>query len=73
MNKLKAMYFTVAATALTAPAVFAADPVAVDYSSITTGINFDGIVTGVLGVAAALAAVYAGIKGAQLLLSFLRR
>ena len=50
MNKLKAMYFTVAATALTAPAVFAADPaVAVDYSSVTAGINFEGIVTGVLG------------------------
>lgn len=72
MNKLKAMYFTLAATALTAPAVFA-EPVAVDYSSVTAGINFEGIVTGVLGVAAALAAVYAGIKGAQLLLSFLRR
>lgn len=73
MNKLKAMFVTAAATVLTAPAVFAAEPVEVDYSSVMAGVNFSGIVTGVLGVAAALAAVYAGIKGAQLLLSFLRR
>lgn len=43
-----------------------------DYSGITTGIDFGSIATGVLAVAALLAAVYAGIKGARIVLGFLR-
>ncbi|HDP3262177.1 TPA: hypothetical protein P6N60_004402 [Pseudomonas aeruginosa] len=44
-----------------------------DYSSLTSDIDFSTIASGVLAVAALLAAVYAGIKGAQVVLGFLRR
>ena len=43
-----------------------------DYASLTTAIDFSSIATGVLAVAALLAAVYAGIKGARIVLGFLR-
>ena len=43
-----------------------------DYSSLTSGIDFASIATGVLAVAALLAVVYAGIKGARIVLGFLR-
>lgn len=43
-----------------------------DYASLTSGIDFSGIGTGVLAVAGLLAAVYAGIKGARIILGFLR-
>lgn len=72
-NKMK-KHAAVAATAVTALAVssqsFAAD--AWDYSTITSGISFGSIMTGVLAVAALLAGVYAGIKGAKIVLGFLR-
>lgn len=44
----------------------------VDYSQITSGIDFSSIATGVLAVAALLAGVYAAIRGARIVLSFLR-
>ncbi|HEJ2274984.1 TPA: hypothetical protein ACR6K7_003990 [Pseudomonas aeruginosa] len=43
-----------------------------DYSGLTSGIDFSTIATGVLAVAALLASVYAGIKGARVVLGFLR-
>lgn len=43
-----------------------------DYSSLTSDVDFSTIATGVLAVAALLAAVYAGIKGARVVLGFLR-
>lgn len=43
-----------------------------DYSTVTTGIDFASIATGVLAVAGLLAVVYAGIKGARIVLGFLR-
>lgn len=43
-----------------------------DYSTLTDGVDFSTIAVGVLAVAAMLAAVYAGIKGAKVVLSFLR-
>lgn len=43
-----------------------------DYSTLTSGIDFGTIATGVLAVAALLAVVYAGIKGARVVLGFLR-
>ncbi len=43
-----------------------------DYSTLTAGVDFSTIGTGVLAVAAMLAAVYAGIKGARVVLGFLR-
>lgn len=43
-----------------------------DYSTLTAGVDFSTIGTGVLAVAAMLAAVYAGIKGAKVVLGFLR-
>jgi len=43
-----------------------------DYSTLTDGVDFSTIATGVLAVAAMLAAVYAGIKGAKVVLGFLR-
>ncbi|MGU1090307.1 hypothetical protein ACSEOL_31450 [Pseudomonas aeruginosa] len=43
-----------------------------DYSGLTSDIDFSTIATGVLAVAALLASVYAGIKGARVVLGFLR-
>lgn len=43
-----------------------------DYSDLTSSIDFASIATGVLAVAALLAVVYAGIKGARIVLGFLR-
>lgn len=43
-----------------------------DYSTVTSGIDFATIAVGVLAVAGLLAAVYAGIKGAKIVLGFLR-
>lgn len=43
-----------------------------DYSGMTRDVDFSTIATGVLAVAALLAAVYAGIKGARVILGFLR-
>lgn len=42
-----------------------------DYSSLTSDVDFSTIATSVLAVAA-LATVYAGIKGARMVLGFLR-
>lgn len=64
-----------AALAVPATAVLVASPVYAEgwnYSGITTGVDFSSIGTGVLAVAALLAAVYAGIKGARIVLGFLR-
>lgn len=61
-------------TTIAAAPVFAADPTAAwDYSSLTSSIDFSTIGTGVLAVAGAMAVVYAGIKGATIVLGFLRR
>lgn len=63
----------IAATAGTALAVSAQSQAAGwDYSTLTNGVDFSTIATGVLAVAAMLAAVYAGIKGAKVVLGFLR-
>lgn len=43
-----------------------------DYSTLTADVDFSTIAAGVLAVAALLAAVYAGIKGARVVLGFLR-
>ena len=43
-----------------------------DYAPLTAGLDFSTIADGVLSVAALLAAVYAGIKGARIVLGFLR-
>lgn len=43
-----------------------------DYSTLTSSVDFSTISVGVLAVAALLAAVYAGIKGAKIVLAFLR-
>lgn len=65
---------SVVALAVTAPSAFAAEGAAAwDYSGLTSSIDFSGISTGVLAVAGVLAGVYAGIKGAQIVLGFLRR
>lgn len=62
----------VTATAVTAPAVFAAEGTGWDYSQMTSAVDFSTITTGVLAVAGILAGVYAGIKGARIVLGFLR-
>lgn len=71
----KQMKKTGAAVALTATSlVVLSSPAHAswDYTSMTSGIDFAGIATGVLAVAALLAGVYAGIKGARIVLGFLR-
>ncbi|WP_411959589.1 hypothetical protein ACK56M_14650 [Pseudomonas sp. s4] len=52
-----------------APAVFAEGW---DYTGLTSSIDFSTISVGVLAVAGILAGVYAGIKGAKIVLGFLR-
>lgn len=63
----------IAATATTALAVSSQSYAnGWDYSTLTAGVDYTSIGTGVLAVAAMLAAVYAGIKGARVILGFLR-
>ena len=72
-KKSVAIAFSAVAAAVAAPSVFAADPTAGwDYSGLTSSIDFSTISIGVLSVAGSLAAVYAGIKGAKIVLAFLR-
>jgi hypothetical protein len=44
-----------------------------DYSTIAGAADFATVGTGILAVGVALAAIYVGIKGARMLLGFLRR
>ncbi len=70
LNKQKMIWGGFAVGALLSPiSAFAAGW---DYSTLTSGIDFGSIATGVLAVAALLAAVYAGLKGAKIVLGFLR-
>lgn len=63
----------IAATATTALAVSSQSYAnGWDYATLTAGVDYTSIGTGVLAVAAMLAAVYAGIKGARVILGFLR-
>jgi hypothetical protein len=62
----------VTATAVVAPGAFAAEATGWDYSQMTSAVDFSTITTGVLAVAGILAGVYAGIKGARIVLGFLR-
>lgn len=63
----------VASTVVAAPSVFAAGEAGGwDYSTLTSGVDFSTIAAGVLAVAGILAGVYAGIKGAKIVLGFLR-
>lgn len=68
--------FTVAAVAVTsvaAPVVFAADSVAVDYSQLTSAVDFSGVTTAIMAVAGALATVLVVVKGARMVLAFFGR
>jgi Inovirus Coat protein B len=61
------------AVTVAAPSVFAAEGAAAwDYTGLTSSIDFSTISVGVLAVAGILAGVYAGIKGAKIVLGFLR-
>ena len=62
----------VVAAAGTALAVSAQSHASWDYTTLTSSVDFSTIATGVLAVSAMLAAVYAGIKGARVVLGFLR-
>jgi hypothetical protein len=44
-----------------------------DYTTMTAAVDFATVATGVLAVGVALAGIYVGIKGARILLNFLRR
>ncbi|MDP5451883.1 hypothetical protein P3777_30445 [Pseudomonas aeruginosa] len=68
-QKLAMMFLVMASMLGIVPASYAAGW---DYSSLTSNVDFSTIATGVLAVAALLAAVYAGIKGARVVLGFLR-
>lgn len=43
-----------------------------DYSTITAAVDWTSVVTGVLAVAALVAAVYVAVKGAKMLLGMIR-
>ncbi len=44
-----------------------------DFTTLTTAVDFSTVITAVLAVAALLAAVYVAMKGARLVLGFIRR
>ncbi len=44
-----------------------------DYTAISTAVDFAGVITGAAAIAATLAAVYVAFKGAKMLLGFLGR
>lgn len=71
-NRMKKTAVALGAATVGVLAVSAPAHAAWDYSEITSGVDFGSIGTGVLAVAALLAAVYAGIKGARIVLGFLR-
>ncbi|PPS27048.1 hypothetical protein BVY11_21005 [Pseudomonas amygdali pv. morsprunorum] len=72
-KKTVAIVLSTVVVAASAPAVFAADATGGwDYTGLTSSIDFSTISVGVLAVAGILAAVYAGIKGAKIVLGFLR-
>jgi hypothetical protein len=50
--------------------ILAAPP---DYSSVTAAVDFSTVITGILSVAALVAAVLVAMRGARLLLSVIRR
>ncbi len=72
-KKTVATVVSTVVVAVSAPSVFAADATGGwDYTGLTSSIDFSTISVGVLAVAGILAAVYAGIKGAKIVLGFLR-
>ena len=72
-KKTSAVAVSAIALVASAPSVFAADATGGwDYTGLTSSIDFSTISVGVLAVAGILAAVYAGIKGAKIVLGFLR-
>jgi len=66
----------VASTAVLAAPVFAqAAPTgasSVDFTSLTSSIDFSTVVTGILAVAAIMIGVYVAIKGAKILMSMIK-
>lgn len=72
-DKAVPLAISAVALAVSAPSVFAADATGGwDYTGLTSSIDFSTISVGVLAVAGILAGVYAGIKGAKIVLGFLR-
>lgn len=67
---LKSVAAVAVASAISLNASAAATPW--DYSTLTSSIDFSTISVGILAVAAILAALYAGIKGTKIVLSFIR-
>ena len=68
-----AVVFTAVALAVSAVPAFALEAAAPwNYAGLTSSIDFSTISVGVLAVAGTLAGVYAGIKGAKIVLGFLR-
>lgn len=57
---------------LTAAAAGSAAAAGPDYTTITAAIDWGSVVTGVLAVAALVAAVYVAIRGAKMLLGMIR-
>ena len=73
-KKTAAVALTTVALAVSAVPAFAVEgsTTAWDYTGLTSSIDFSSISVGVLAVAGILAGVYAGIKGAKIVLGFLR-
>ncbi len=72
-KKSLAVAISTVAITVSAPSVFADEGAAAwDYTGLTSSIDFSTISVGVLAVAGILAGVYAGIKGAKIVLGFLR-
>ena len=72
-KKSLAVAISTVAVTVSASSVFAAEGAAAwDYTGLTSSIDFSTISVGVLAVAGILAGVYAGIKGAKIVLGFLR-
>jgi len=60
------------AAAAAAPMVSRAQASGVDYTSLTSSVDFSSTVTAVLAVAAALVVLYVAIKGSKIVLRMIR-
>jgi hypothetical protein len=72
LKKFRARASAIAGVVLTSIALPAAADGGPDLSALTSSISFASVVTAILAVAALLATVYLAIKGARIVLAFLR-
>jgi len=68
----KKSFATIFCTSVLSANAFAAGESAWDYSTLTSGIDTTTVTIGILAVAAIMAGLFAGVRLAKLVLSFIR-